>query len=352
MAQPVILRHNGDMRVPMTHLFELTHVVALLDDLVHPSVVDRALRKADIDRGFLRTAPCFLPYSIEAVVLESVARDMGEAHLGAILGNRFDYGAYRGYSTYVLGAKDLASALARGRQALPLLHPGSQLSLEREDGQLVLGFLSGLSNVVGHRHLDEAAILIMAQVCRAFLGPGWRPEWIELSSPNQASRSALGDMLDTPVRAGRGVTGFALRFRDIFVRNPTPPKANDVRTLDDLVVEMGVEPQKRMEHVVRDALRFQFAAGDISEEAVARRLAMGPRTLQRALRKEGTSFRELRARIVADRASILLVETDLGVEAIGTSLGYEEPKSFRRAFRAATGLSPSAFRASHGRAPA
>jgi hypothetical protein len=57
-----------------------------------------------------------------------------------------------------------------------------------------------------------------------------------------------------------------------------------------------------MEDVVTEALRTQFLVGDLSEEAVSARLSMGRRKLQRVLKAEGTSFRNVRERFLETRA--------------------------------------------------
>ncbi len=83
----------------------------------------------------------------------------------------------------------------------------------------------------------------------------------------------------------------------------------------------------------------------LTEEAVAGRLALGRRTLQRALKAEATSFREIKARFLDARARVLLAESDLDLSTIARTLGYDEPRSFRRAFQSRTGLTPGAYRA-------
>ena len=101
-----------------------------------------------------------------------------------------------------------------------------------------------------------------------------------------------------------------------------------------------------MADVVTEALRTQLVLGDLSEEAVSDRLGIGRRKLQRVLKTEDTSFREIRERFFAARARALLGEPNLTIQEIARSLGYSEVNSFRRAFRTWTGLSPSAYRSS------
>jgi AraC-like DNA-binding protein len=108
---------------------------------------------------------------------------------------------------------------------------------------------------------------------------------------------------------------------------------------------MKVEPPRTMADAVMQVLSTQLVVGDLSEESEASRLSIGRRTLQRALKAEATSFRELRARFIETRARALLSESGLEVQSIARALGYEEPNSFRRAFSGWTGQTPDAYRA-------
>ena len=108
------------MRQKLVNIVELAHVVDILDGFVPRRTVNKALQSAGLDRKMLSEGAGFISYGAEAVILESVARMTGERHLGARVGQAFDYLAYGAYATYVLGAPDLRSALDRGRRALSL----------------------------------------------------------------------------------------------------------------------------------------------------------------------------------------------------------------------------------------
>ena len=136
----------------------------------------------------------------------------------------------------------------------------------------------------------------------------------------------------------------AIPLGDLRAPNPGPPSVHQVVGFADLPALMGVEAPRSTIEEVDYVLRTQFVLGDMSEESVAMRLSVGRRTLQRLLKEEGTSFREVKARFIENRARSLLAESDLDTDVIAASLGYEEPKSFIRAFRGWTGLTPHAFR--------
>ncbi|MEP0203111.1 MAG: AraC family transcriptional regulator ligand-binding domain-containing protein [Halioglobus sp.] len=77
---------------------------------------------------------------------------------------------------------------------------------------------------------------------------------------------------------------------------------------------------------------------------IAQRLNVSSRTLNRRLKDEGTSFRELRNNVLCEWAIRYLSESDVSVEAIATALGYDDASNFRRAFKKWTGDSPGCYR--------
>ena len=91
---------------------------------------------------------------------------------------------------------------------------------------------------------------------------------------------------------------------------------------------------------VRTALAELLPTGDASIEAVSRSLGISRRTLQRQLHVESTSYRAVLANMRQQLATHYLDQGVLSVAEIARLLGYHEPTSFQRAFRAWTGRTP------------
>jgi AraC-like DNA-binding protein len=85
--------------------------------------------------------------------------------------------------------------------------------------------------------------------------------------------------------------------------------------------------------------------------AVASRLHMSERTLNRRLQQENTSFRRIRGGILGNWARQYLRDTDHSIETIAVELGYQDTANFRRAFRNNEGCSPSEYRRAVGQRP-
>ncbi len=95
-------------------------------------------------------------------------------------------------------------------------------------------------------------------------------------------------------------------------------------------------------------LESSVAEGPPSLDRIAHHLAISPRTLQRRLREEGTSWREELEELRRRRVACLLRETQLSVEAIASRVGFTDSRSLRRAIHRWYGHGPAMVRAAGG----
>ncbi|WP_322027881.1 AraC family transcriptional regulator ligand-binding domain-containing protein [Burkholderia sp. BCC1977] len=114
------------------------------------------------------------------------------------------------------------------------------------------------------------------------------------------------------------------------------------RRLDALSADAGIAER------VRAALLELIPGGVGTVDDVARTLAISPRTLQRRLGGEGTSFKAILAEVRERLARHYLDHSDLPYSQIAFLLGYQDPNSFFRAFSDWTGMTPDAARSRAG----
>jgi len=100
---------------------------------------------------------------------------------------------------------------------------------------------------------------------------------------------------------------------------------------------------------VRSALLETLPAGEVSMPAVCRKLGISMRTLQRRLQEEGSSFRQTLDVLRSSLAHHYLHNSSLSGTDISFLLGFEDPKSFVRAFQTWTGSTPQAVRLAHSK---
>lgn len=79
-------------------------------------------------------------------------------------------------------------------------------------------------------------------------------------------------------------------------------------------------------------------------EQVARALNVSVRTLCRRLEDENTGFQQVKDEVRRDLAIARLTGSNAPISTIAAELGFGDASSFHRAFRAWTGMTPSAYR--------
>jgi AraC-like DNA-binding protein len=81
-----------------------------------------------------------------------------------------------------------------------------------------------------------------------------------------------------------------------------------------------------------------------SQAAIATELGLKEDALRRKLRLEGARISAVREDVRRDLSLRALTRTNRSIESIAEDLGYNEARSFTRAFRSWTGVSPSSYR--------
>jgi AraC-like DNA-binding protein len=116
------------------------------------------------------------------------------------------------------------------------------------------------------------------------------------------------------------------------------------RQNDEIVVRyLARLATARVSSRVQQALLEALPDGAPSKEAIARKVAMSPRNLQRHLAHEGTSFKTLLNDARVHLARNYIEEGRLSVTEIAFVLGFADTSTFSRAFKRWTGMSPKHF---------
>ncbi len=116
------------------------------------------------------------------------------------------------------------------------------------------------------------------------------------------------------------------------------------RVLDDAAQQELVVAAIDVPWVERVSRGLDDRPHAVSLRTAARRLGVGPRTLQRQLATEGTTFRKLRDGAALRLTQKMLRQTDLGLDAVAEQVGLSTAAALVRAFKRWTGATPSVWR--------
>ena len=263
---------------------------------------------------------------------------------------RLPWGSYGMLARASTGAPALGVALRRWCRHHGLLTDDVTLALRVAGGEARI-------EVAEHRGVPELREFALLSLLRNLHGLAcW---WIDapialhgvqfpFGAPPHADVYAR--LFASPVRFGAPQA--ALHF-DASVLNL--PLRRDAAALDQMLrraLPIMVWPYRReasLSRRVRQLLQRPQAAH--TAQTLAAQLALSTRTLHRQLRDEGTSLQALKDEVRRARAADLLLRTRQPLARVARAVGFQNDKSFIRAFRHWTGRTPEQFRAQSGKTP-
>lgn len=109
--------------------------------------------------------------------------------------------------------------------------------------------------------------------------------------------------------------------------------------LEERIAELAATPPGHATFAERARQAIAALEGPVTLTALARRLALGERTLRRRLGREGLSMRTLVDGVRLERARAMLAAGS-SVKETAFALGFSEPSAFSRAYKRWTGGAP------------
>ncbi len=209
-------------------------------------------------------------------------------------------------------------------------------------------------DVSAHSGVPPQAVDAIAAICvrqaRALHAPRpCDPLAVEFARPAPRDQTPYRRVFRAPLRFDAAAN--ALEYARADLDDPLPAgNAELARGNDEVLVRyLARLEQSRLASRVQQALLDAMPDGAPSKSAVARRLGMSARNLQRRLAEEGTSFSALLADARVSLARTYVDEGRLSVTEIAFVLGFADTSAFSRAFKRWTGVSPRAYAARHGK---
>ena len=100
-------------------------------------------------------------------------------------------------------------------------------------------------------------------------------------------------------------------------------------------------------HKVKNRIRLMMTNSIPSKELIAEQMGISGRTLQRQLKQEGFTYKEILQQIRREMAEHYLRSTRLSQDDIAHKLGFSDSRSFQRSFKMWTEKTPGSFRKNH-----
>ncbi len=266
---------------------------------------------------------------------------------GALLGaQRYRPGDYGLVGFVCMNSATLGEALGHAVRYVHLWTDDPALRLD-DEGAVHLRYRASFPDRLGVRCATEATLAELVHGGRLVTAQRVCPVDVWFAHPGPHDRSAHEGFFGCAVRFRAGSTG--MRFERATLATPLPFADAQLGTfLRKLANEALARQTGRSESPldqVSGLVAEELQRGVPTLATIARRLAVGERTLRRRLQDEGTTFRELLEETRARLARAYICDRRLPLSEVAFLLGFSEPSAFHRAFKRWTGETPAAYRA-------
>lgn len=331
-----------ELRVPARYYLRLAEVLA-----GHGVDLVKVLRELGLPTRLVSETDATLKLSQVEKLVVHLGELTGRTDLGFDLGKRLSVSAHSLVGFGMLSSPDIERAMSFVARYFRLVMPSFRMRYRSQADASELHF---------------TPLVAMGRECLAF----------HLEAIGMAAFRDVQDL------AGKHVPPCRMHLSI-----PRPPHARRYREIRGLEVAFGVEPTPGVRlHFAADLRRHPLDLADssalrVAEERCRARVAqvtrvgrfadwvamnlrevseglptlgelaallnISPRTLNRYLEREGTTFRELSGRIQHELACERLRAGVMSITEVAYSLGFNDPANFTRSFRDREGVSPRTF---------
>lgn len=339
---------NGVHRTPARYM-------VLLCDWLQELGVDTAalLRTAGIDPlKFACRDAALEPIEVEAFVA-TARRATGRSDLGFELGRRIRITSHGLLGYGMLSCQNLDEVQRLVARYYHLMTETFTLRYQRAPsgiGEAVYTPASAMPLEMLHFYLEALAVAHGIQLHQLLPNGMDGACDIYISMPPPAHRARYLALTPARYHFNEGaLPGVRIVMGSSMLEHPLP--FADARTVDDVENHCG-DMLPRLRNTGQNWVEYlrmmlRHVEGEAPTlESIAQINQVSPRTIERYLRREHVSFRELLHQARFARACELLRGSSAPVAQIAHRLGFSDAANFSRAFRRAIGVTPAAYRQS------
>jgi len=299
------------------------------------------LSAAGLSDRYLSEKEGYIPENALCEFVAGVGRELGEDNLGLLFAPFLTVADYGVWGDFVLSAPDLGTALLRAQKLMHLHSSTDRVEFLVLGGAVSYSYEFGLKSHDSYPDIAASAVAAMLSIPKHYLGQIWCPSHIEFDFPSGQNCTIAEETFGCPV----SFDGSRLRlvFDATCLSTPLPSHHVSRPTTPGDILRERSRPPATLINSISTVVDQHVADGNASLDRLAHTIGVGPRRLQRHLRKCGTNFRAVLTKSRMERAVELLVLKGSSVQNVSEALGYGEPGNFTRAFTQRFGVSPSRY---------
>ena len=332
-------RINAGRKVPTVTARSLAKIASCVASAAHS---DRLLKTVGLDRETIARPNIRVPFSDMMMLSEHASRLTRDSAFGLHVGERTPESEYGLMGNLQVTSSTLREALNCLARFLPIWTSAGTFSLEMDGPTAHFQWRYASASLPEERHDCEMSMATVMRLNRLTRKERWWPKevWFQHSRPRDISEHVR--IFRAPVRFSMRINALLLDSRtlDLSLKTKRPASHRQMTNAAEELLPQA-ECDVSVSQSAASFIRQNLGKCSVELDAAASALGFSRRGLQRILRHEATSYRQLVEETRRDLADYLLQE--IGISSTQTSevLGYSEQSAFHGAFRRWHGKDPA-----------
>ncbi len=325
-------------------LVRLNLILPFIEELDRSQAnADSVLEARNLTRSSVLDPNQFVSADTIYRILEDAASAVNDPYLGVRVGEALDFTTWSPLVDAVQRATSLSDFLTRFILATSADVTSARYTLEVGGTVTVFGQRRSAEPKVIPSQNDAFTAAYVLSILKRAVGAEWDPQGLllQVCTPGALPANYQGIQIVEGDNCGMSV-----RFPTHWLTCALDQSGFEQPTKADV---RRYRPAESFVDALRQMLDPHLGRSDLTVDRVAQLCGLSRQVLQRKLNAGGTNLLREISDLKEKRAADNLEHSDQSISAIGKSLGFDNPASFSRAFKAWTGHSPKEYRETKSR---
>ncbi len=305
----------------------------------------KILRQAGIDPDIRLKPDSRVQLEAMSRLWDLAVQATGDPCIGLSVGDHIHPASLHALGFAVLAGGNLYEGFKRIRRYFRIINSAFEFIIEESDGELAVGIDPHEGSPEPRPEAIDSFLATAIAFGRFMVNVEIRVKRIELIRKEPTGSKKYRVLFPAvPFRFSAGQNRIYFQKEDVF--KPFPAANSEIARHNDKIVAEYLERffESNIVHTTHKTLIELLTTGTPSIDKLAATVGMSKRCLNRHLRNENTSYREILNETRQILAAQYLNYPNLSVIDIAFRLGYSDSANFTRAFKRWYGTSPKTFR--------
>jgi AraC-like DNA-binding protein len=306
----------------------------------------RAFQRAGLDMDEMQKPGARYPFRAMIRLWNEARVEGADPCIGLFAAKKLKPHAMHALGLAWLSSSTLATGLQRMVRYARIANTSLRFRLENEAEQVKLVAEFHAHGLTPAPEATEAVLAVIVKMCRLMTDSSFAPLLVTFTHEDNGHMEQYVDTFQAPVLWAKSEN--ALYFDAQVLAQPVPAGNEELAAETSRIAEryLATLDPERVQDRVRKILLTLLPSGEVDQEAVAKTLHRSVSSLQRQLRAEGASYRQILDETRVTLAQQFVREKRYSLGQIAYLLGFSDQANFSRAFKRWTGHTPTEFRAS------